>query len=246
MSTKDIGREPVTCFVVMPFGAVPDRYYSQIYEPAIEDAGLLAARADDAFRAGSVLQEIVDMLMRSTVVLADISEANRNVHYELGLAHALGKPTILVAPEGLQLFFDIGQERRLTYDKDSPSWGADLRSRIARAIKQTVQSPDTAIPTAFMHIKPSRLGVDEVAMRLRRIEERLTEIVANGQPGRPRFDSSLQDKIYSLPVAEKEAERLLHSMDQKAALQSLLNEGYKRAMAESAVATAAARVFRST
>lgn len=163
----------------------------------------------------------VEMLMRSSLVLADISENNRNVHYELGLAHALGKPTILVAPKGLQSFFDVGQ-----------------------AIRQTLQSPETAIPTAFMHIQPSRVGVDEVVVRLRRIEERLVEMVAAAQVGRPRFESSLQDKMYSLPAAEQEAERLLHEMSQQEVLQSLMNEGYKRAMAESAVATAAGRVAR--
>ena len=223
-----------------------DRYYAQIFEPAIDEAGLSAVRADDVFRAGSILQDIVDMLTQSSVVLADISESNRNVHYELGLAHALGKPTILVAPKGLQLFFDVGQERMLAYDKDSPSWGAELRTQIAQAIKQTIQSPETAIPTAFMHIKPSRVGADEVVMRLRRIEERLVEIVASGQLGRPRFESSLQDKIQSLPAAEKEAERLLPKMSQKDVVEWLMNDGYKRAMAESAVATAAGRVGTST
>lgn len=242
MPTKDAGHERATCFVVMPFGGISDRYYSQIYEPAIDEAGSLAVRADDVFRAGSILQDIVEMLVRSSVVLADISENNRNVHYELGLAHALGKPTILVAPKGLQLFFDVGQERMLTYDKDSPSWGAELRSQISQAIRQTLRSPETAIPTAFMHIQPSRVGVDEVVVRLRRIEERLVEMVANAQIGRPRFESSLQDKMQSLPAAEKEAERLLHEMSQQEVLQSLMNEGYKRAMAESAVATAAGRV----
>jgi len=246
VATKDTGRQGTTCFVVMPFGGISDRYYSQIYEPAIEEAGALPVRADDVFRAGSILQDIVDMLAQSSVVLADISESNRNVHYELGLANALGIPTILVAPKGLQLFFDVGQERMLTYDKDSPSWGAELRSQIAQAITQTLRSPESAIPTAFMHIQPSRVGIDEVVLRLRRIEERLVELAANGQIGRPRFESSLQDKIFSLPAAEKEAERLLTRMSQKEALQSLMNEGYKRAMAESAVATAAGRVGHST
>jgi hypothetical protein len=185
------------------------------------------------------------MLMQSSVVLADISESNRNVHYELGLAHALGKPTILVAPIGMQLFFDVGQERMLTYDKDSPSWGAELRSRIVQAIKETVQSPETAIPTAFMHLRPVRVDADEVVMRLRRIEDRLVEIVASAQFGRPPFESSMHDKMQSLPVAEKEAERLLHRMSQKEVVEWLISNGFRRAMAESAVATAAGRVRTS-
>src|SRR5262245_20619558 len=115
--TKDTSRDAKICFMVMPFGGIWDRYYTQIYEPAIGDAELVPVRADDVFRAGSVLQDVVDLLSRAAVVLADISESNRNVHYELGLAHALGKPTVLVAPKGAQLFFDVGQERMLGYEK---------------------------------------------------------------------------------------------------------------------------------
>src|SRR4051812_43641690 len=100
----------------MPFGGMWDEYYTKIYVPAIEKCELAPVRADDVFRAGSILQDIVDLLQRSSVALADISESNRNVHYELGLAHALGKPTILVAPENLPHFFDVGQERMISFN----------------------------------------------------------------------------------------------------------------------------------
>jgi hypothetical protein len=92
-----------SCFVIMPFGGHWDEYYEQIYAPAIVDAGIQPVRADEDFGAGSVLKDIVEMLSECSVVLADITEVNRNVHYELGLAHALGKPTILVAPVDMKL-----------------------------------------------------------------------------------------------------------------------------------------------
>jgi hypothetical protein len=236
--TKDTSRDAKSCFMVMPLGGIWDHYYTQIYEPAIADAELLPVRADDVFRAGSVLQDIVDLLSRASVVLADISESNRNVHYELGLAHALGKPTVLVAPKGIPLFFDVGQERMLGYEKDNPFWGAELRTKIAQALKETIRNPETAIPTAFMHIKPSRVETDEVVVRLRRIEERLVELAAS-QSGKPQFESSLQYKIKGLPAAEEEAKRLLPRMSQKEVIERLEQAGFGRAMAESAVAMAA-------
>jgi len=245
MPTKHINPGQKSCFVIMPFGGSWDHYYTQIYEPAIEEAELISVRADDVFRAGSILQDIVDLLSRAFVILADISENNRNVHYELGLAHALGKPTVLIAPKGLQLFFDVGQERMLVYDKDNPFWGAELRAKITQALKETVQSPETAIPTAFMHIKPGRVETDEVVIRLRRIEERLVEIGRSREIGKT-FESSLQYKIEGLPAAEQEAERLLRGMSQKEAIEHLEHAGFRRAMAESAVATAARRAGTST
>jgi hypothetical protein len=237
--TKNASHVAKSCFMVMPFGGIWDHYYIQIYEPAIGDAELVPVRADDVFRAGSVLQDIVDLLSRAAVVLADISESNRNVHYELGLAHALGKPTVLVAPKGAQLFFDVGQERMLGYEKDNPYWGAELRAKITQALRETVLNPETAIPTAFMHIKPSRVETDEVIIRLRRIEERLVELAAS-QTGKPQFESSLQYKIHSLPEAEEEAKRLLQRMSHEEAIERLEQQGFKRIMAESAVAMAMA------
>lgn len=107
---------------MMPFGGIWDDYQTQIYMPAIQEAGLRLERADDVFRAGSILTDLVGSLVRSSVVLVDISENNRNVHYELGVAHALGRPTVLVAPRSMPVFFDTGQERMALYDKDNPFW----------------------------------------------------------------------------------------------------------------------------
>ena len=241
MSTTSAKRDDRSCFVLMPFGGIWDQYYAQIYEPAIQQAGLVAVRADDVFRAGSVLQDIVALLLQSSVVLADISEGNRNVHYELGLAHALGKPTVLVAPKGLQLFFDVGQERMLSYEKDDPFWGSQLRATIAQALAETIRSPETAIPTAFMHIKPSRIETDEVVVRLRRIEERLSEMAYSSHVLR-KFESPLHEKILGLPAAEEEAARLIRVMSAPQAIEQLERTGFGRAMAEAAVATAASRL----
>jgi len=225
-----------SCFVIMPFGGKWDRYYEQYYSPAITDAKLTPVRADEVFRAGSVLHQIVDKLSAAAMVLADVSESNRNVHYELGLAHALGKPTILVAPAGMSLFFDVSQERMIVYDKEDGQWGAQLRTAIANAIKDTLRDPASAVPTAFIHIKPSRIDTDEVTLRLRRIEELLIKFTNAQEPGR------LQGLLKSMPAAEAEAEELLKRMDERSALKYLLNSGYGQIMARDAVTVAAARI----
>jgi len=245
MPSTDASRETSSCFVIMPFGGTWDQYYAQIYEPAIREAGLVPVRADDVFRAGSILQDIVDLLSRASVVLADITESNRNVHYELGLAHALGRPTLLVAPREVPLFVDVGLERMLTYDKDDPFWGTELRAKIAQALQQTVRNPATAIPTAFMHIKPSRMETDEVVILLRRIEERLADMASRGDLARRLPASGLADKIHGLPAAEEEAERLLLRMSPAEAVDRLLSAGVPKAMAEAAIAVAARRSGRS-
>ncbi len=73
-----------TCFVMMPFGAWFDRYYQEIYVPAIKDAGLEPVRADELFSTGSVVEQIWEQIEKSKLLLADLSGKNPNVFYELG------------------------------------------------------------------------------------------------------------------------------------------------------------------
>jgi hypothetical protein len=222
----------------MPFGDAWTELYTQVYVPAIEAAGLRSERADEVFRAGSILRDIVGSVSRAAVVLADISENNRNVHYELGLAHAFGRPTLLVSPKELPSFFDVGQERMLTYDKNNAFWGEKLRSALLKALKETMTQPESAIPTAFMHIKPSRIEVDEVVLYLRRIEEQLGELTRKSAVGKYPPTSGLVEKMKSLVTAEEEASALLRTLDADAATRQLMNQGYPIAMAEAAVARA--------
>lgn len=228
------------CFVVMPFGGRWDEYYASIYSPAIEDAGLVPVRADEVFRAGSILQDIVNLLAQSSVVLVDITEPNRNVHYELGLAHALGKPTVLVALQDMGSFFDVGQERILKYAKENAFWGEQLRRDVAEALRATVADPVSAVPTVFLQIKPTRIDADESAVRLRRLEEMLPDLLRLLSNAGSKGPSRLAGLVKGLPYAEMEAERLLTRMSETDAIRELVSAGFGQIMAESAVATASA------
>ena len=63
-----------------------------------------------------MLEDIIEGLVESEVIVAEITPANPNVFYELGYAHALGKPTILLAERGRELPFDIRGYRCIFYD----------------------------------------------------------------------------------------------------------------------------------
>jgi len=89
-------KEKPNCFIIMPFGGWFDKYYSEIYTPAIEDAGFEAKRADDLYRPGNIVNDIWNYTKDANVILADLTNKNPNVFYELGLAHAITKPAILI------------------------------------------------------------------------------------------------------------------------------------------------------
>lgn len=137
----------------MPFGGWLDDYYQDIYCPAIEGAGLEPHRADDLFRPSTIVNDIWAYTKKSRLVLADLSGKNPNVFYELGLAHALAKPAILVAESMDDVPFDLRALRVLVYDKNAPDWGQILQDKVQAAIAEVLKTPAEAVLPAFLETK---------------------------------------------------------------------------------------------
>jgi hypothetical protein len=84
-------------FVVSPFGYPYDEMYANIIQPAAAAAGIEAQRADRAFQLGFVMcTKICKLMQEADYVVADLTEDNPNVFYELGLAWGFGKKVVLV------------------------------------------------------------------------------------------------------------------------------------------------------
>lgn len=86
-----------TCFAVMPL-RLPhsEAIWNEVFRPAIERAGMTADRGDLVHNAGQIMEDVTRCISAATVVIADITATNPNVMYELGYAHALKTPTVLV------------------------------------------------------------------------------------------------------------------------------------------------------
>jgi hypothetical protein len=112
-----VATDDPSLFVVMQFGAPYDILYQEVIQPVSRKAGFKVLRGDDVFRPGVILQDIIRSIVESDVIVADITPTNPNVFYELGYAHALQKPTILLANRQLEkLPFDISGYRVIFYD----------------------------------------------------------------------------------------------------------------------------------
>lgn len=100
-----------------------------------------------------------------------MTDRNPNVFYELGLAHAISKPVILISKSIDDVPFDLRSIRVLVYDKDHPDWGNKLRLSLTKAIKEVLQNPTSAIPTTFkVAVKPVVPEEAETALRLEALE----------------------------------------------------------------------------
>lgn len=113
------------CFVLMPFGTKPDetgrsidfdRIYAEIIEPAIAAADMEPIRADKETAGGIIHKAMFERLMLCDYAVADLTTANGNVLYELGIRHAARpRSTTLVFADGTRLPFDFRPLRGLPY-----------------------------------------------------------------------------------------------------------------------------------
>lgn len=163
------------CFVLMPFGKKPDAsgslvdfdaVYSELIAPAIVKADLDPLRADEEMTGGIIHKPMFERLMLCPYAVADLSTANANVFYELGIRHAV-RPysTVLIFAEGGRLPFDLAPMRALPY-KLTPSGTPEsatlaqealtLRLKDARNYKAdspVFQLVDGLTPLDISHIK---------------------------------------------------------------------------------------------
>src|SRR5207249_315738 len=86
---------------------------------------------------------------KSKVLLADLTDKNPNVFYELGLAHAARKPVVLSAARVDDVPFDLRHLRVIIYDVHEPDWAEKLRRNISDYLRNTAKEPEKSIPHPF-------------------------------------------------------------------------------------------------
>lgn len=135
-----------TCFVMQPFAGALGGYYESIYRPAIEQAGLEPMRADaEIFGTGKIMDQIWRGIRAASVLVAELTTKNPNVFYELGLAHALEKPVVLVSSNQEDVPFDLRHIRVILYDQTDPFWGQKLIDKLADNLRSALSDPEEAI-----------------------------------------------------------------------------------------------------
>jgi hypothetical protein len=122
------------CFILMPFGvkSAPDgttvnfdAVYRDLIAPAVTDAELAPLRADQETNSGIIQKPMYERLILCPFAVADLTLANPNVYYELGVRHAFRpSSTVQLMSEGTRLPFDIQMMRTIPY-RISPGGAPD-------------------------------------------------------------------------------------------------------------------------
>lgn len=130
------------CFVAMPYGTTEQekkefsRVYKFLIKAAAEEAGLECVRSDFEGRGGHILSNVIEDLADSDVVIADLTNLNWNVAYELGIRHVMHKKgTVLICNKLTSLPFDVQSLNVLFYSDDWLDHEEELCDKLKKAIE---------------------------------------------------------------------------------------------------------------
>lgn len=138
VARREMNRPP-RIFALMPFTEAFINVYVLGIREAAEKLGYIVERADDIEHNGDILEIIYDRIRSADAVVADTMHCNPNVFYEIGYAHALDRPTILITRAGETLPFDLQSKNHIFYSSI-----VELREKLAKRLKATIGTPRVA------------------------------------------------------------------------------------------------------
>jgi hypothetical protein len=146
-NTHSIFGEPSTepqfqcdIFVIMPFSDEFETIYEHYITPCATELGLTVKIGKDPFSGKDIIHDIWSLLNNCQLVIADCTNRNPNVFYELGIAHTLDKRVIMITRDAKDLPFDVAGKRAIEYQYD-PKGLPKLKSALKDAIQKILGMP---------------------------------------------------------------------------------------------------------
>ena len=138
-----------SCFFIAPIGEPgtvvrhdSDQVLRHIVRPAASRAGFDAIRADEISEPGIITSQVIERIVESPLVIADLSGHNPNVFYELAIRHVIRKPYVQMIKKSEAIPFDVATARTVRYELDL-NGVADAVDEIARQIDFLQTDPAT-------------------------------------------------------------------------------------------------------
>jgi len=141
-----------TCFIISSIGEKnsetrinADEKFDLVFEPVLKELGFdKVERADKIGSPGSISYDIVNHIINSDLVIADVSDLNPNVFYELAIRNAIQKPVVVIKAEGQKMPFDIYDKRAISLDMTNARQWITTKNELKEQIKNATEDPETA------------------------------------------------------------------------------------------------------
>ncbi len=146
------------CFVISPIGKDgtdtrkrSNQVFKYIIEPAAEVCGYKTLRADKISEPGVITSQIIQHVIDDPLVIADLSDHNANVFYELAIRHALRKPYVQMIHKAFTMPFDLSVTRTVMFDHQDLDDVEDKKQELVNHIKavQGLADVDSPISNAI-------------------------------------------------------------------------------------------------
>ncbi|MCY7818848.1 hypothetical protein [Bacillus inaquosorum] len=187
-------------FVIMPIGEKnsdirrsAEGVYRAVIKPVLSELGYEASAAHEISEIGSINKQIIMRLLNDEIVIANLTDLNPNVMYEIAVRHAIRKPIVSLCEEGTILPFDLYDERTIFYRNDMHGV-IDIKDEFEKYVKGALSedNPDNPIYRAATeniiakHIKENSPEQFDLYSKLMDIES----IVKSKQYNQPYSDYS--------------------------------------------------------
>lgn len=189
------------CFVITPIGEEgsqdrrsTDGIIKCAVAPVLEFLGYEVVVPHEIDEPGSITRHIIEHLLYSDIVIANLTGLNPNVMYELAVRHGANKPVVTIAEQGTRLPFDVASDRVVFFNND-PLGVHELKQTLQRAVNEALTGmPDNPIYRTVQHtmIKEAVIGDPNqyIVERMDKMEDMMLELyrlgIENSQAPEPR------------------------------------------------------------
>ena len=189
-----------TAFFVTPIGKErseprerADRILEYVLNPILAN-NYDIVRADHVTSIGSINHDIIHRLHASDLVIADLTGANANVMYEIGIRHAFNLPIVQLCQNDQELPFDLGTERTIFFDlsdvKDVDQAKRRLKTTVVTAMSENYLGPvqrTLGLSAIYRKDKTVAEAIDTLSEKIEELEASVTEMLV--------FDVAVEAKL---------------------------------------------------
>ena len=158
-----------TCFVIAPIGEPDtetrrrsDQILRYVIKPSVETLGYSAKRADEIAEPGIITSQVMQHVVEDDLVVADLTEVNPNVFYELAVRHALRRPFVQIIAENEELPFDVHAQRTIKFDHQDLDSVEEAKRNIQEQVR-SLEAGDFEVETPIslsLDLQPLRQSDD--------------------------------------------------------------------------------------
>lgn len=170
--------QPKTCFVISPIGEDgsdirrrSDDLLELAIQPALERFNFTVVRADRIARPSLITNDVIQLVQESELCIADLTDRNPNVFYEVGRRHETGRPIVQIIQKDQDMPFDLAGIRTIKYDLSEPRTVHKLVQEI-RSFVDIFEKAGYSMPTSGASLSSIAQSID----RLERVVTRLSQV----------------------------------------------------------------------